>query len=675
MEDNNKIEDLLNTENDKKEIKKKWTIRILIIILTVIVIVAVTITLVFALKDNGNEPTYEPTDKPTDKTTDKPTDEPEKDPQQVPEDYIELEDNEGEIEKEFAKMGQFNVTNENIIINENQKYIYTIFYPKIDNTNDSNEVKYPVIIFINNFGKTYKINEPIFNHLASYGFIIIVNDDQNSLDGESTKEILQNIENLNNNKNYTFHDKLDINNIGISCQDKSIISLLKLTNDNALTEKIKSVFCASPLPQKDILLEKQYYFYKNMTFKNIFFISSNDDIKFNSNIKYFTDIIMVIPRNTYENAIVARKNLTTRDNLLWKADSYHTAWYLYTLKNDSLAYKIFNGDNQEILNNPIWNNIKIRSEIQKSKGPDAIYVTDNFRNYVKLDENLEKNYTNIGNKEISTYEYLCDPNIAECSKYTFFNYIIYYPSELLENNDEKYPLIVVSNALNYGYFYITPLLENLASWGFVVIANDEGMSFRAVGVEQSLKLILKFNNDKESIFYNKIDLDNIGLSGHSAGSAGILYYTILEHNDELKNIKIKSLFPSCLNSVPMIINGFKIDLNLTKVNIPYIFLTSSEEELNLPSDDEFKREVLTKINNNIYQFFGRRKNTEHHSSYWNTIGYQTAWFLYTLTNKTEVKQIFEPKPEGDTCPIGIDTNEICSNSYWFHIIYCNQTSI
>ena len=203
------------------------------------------------------------------------------------------------------------------------------------------------------------------------------------------------------------------------------------------------------------------------------------------------------------------------------------------------------------------------------------------------------------------------------------------------------------------------------------------MSFRALGVEQSLKLILKFNNDKESIFYNKIDFDNIGLSGHSAGSAGILYYTILEHNDELKNIKIKSLFPSCLNSVHQIKDGFRIDLDLTKVTIPYIFLTTSEEESksDLTSDDEFKREVLTKIKNNKYQFFGRRKGTEHHSSYWNTIGYQTAWFLYTLTNEEEVKLIFDPKPLSDTCPTGTDTNKICSNSYWFHIIYCNNTSI
>ena len=639
---------------NKKEIKKKWTIRILIILSIIIVVVGITITLVFVLKDKSKES---------------------KDPQLVPENYKDLEDNEGNLEKEFSKMGQYNVLNENIKISQNEKYNYTMFYPNIININESNDEKYPVIIFINNIGKTYTINQPIFNHLASYGFIIIVNDDKNSINGESTEEILNNLENLNKNENFKFHGKLDLDNIGVSCQDKSIISLLKITNNTSLTQKIKSVFCASPLPQKDILLEKQYYFYKNMTFKNIFFTASSNDEKFN-NTKDFTDIIMVIPRNTYENALIARRNLTNRDNILWKSDSYHTAWYLYTLKNNSSAEKIFNGDNKEILNNKIWNNIKIRSEIQKFKDGDAIYITDNFRTHIEVSESLENKYINKGDKEIRKYEYLCDPNLEECSKYDFYNYIIYYPSELLDNNNKKYPLIVIANALNYGYFYITPLLEHLSSWGFVVIANDEGVSFKSIGIRESLRFILNLNGNEKSIFYNKIDLDNIGLSGHSAGSAGILYYTILNYEDELKNIKIKSLYPSCLNQVPMIIKYFGIDLDLTKVEVPYIFLTSSEDEINVIPDSDFKRDVLTKIKNNKYQFFGRRKNTEHHSSYWSTIGYQTAWFLYTLTDTEDVKTIFEPKPDNELCPTEVDkSNIICKNLMWTNIIYNNQTFI
>ena len=38
-------------------------------------------------------------------------------------------------------------------------------------------------------------------------------------------------------------------------------------------------------------------------------------------------------------------------------------------------------------------------------------------------------------------------------------------------------------------------------------------------------------------------------------------------------------------------------------------------------DSYFKLDGLIKIKNNKYQFFRKRKNTEHHSSCWSTIGY------------------------------------------------------
>ena len=665
FESNEKEENLDNFAIDNSEIiKRKKHKRIFLIISLIIILLIITI-IIIAVSRKNNKTNPEP---------EKNNPEPEKkDPQEVPNNYIDLEDNEGVLEKQFSKMGEFNIGYESIKFIQNQKYNHIMFYPKIENEIQINGEIYPVIIFINNLGKSYKINQPIFKHLASYGFIVIVNDDENSLNGESTREILENLENLNQNENFKFFNKLDLNNIGISCHDKSIISLLKIANDTILRQKVKSIFCAAPLSQKEILLEKYYYFYKNMTFQNIFMVTSYKDIKFQVP-KEFSDILMVIPRNTYKNALISTKNLTTRDNILWKSDSYHTAWYLSTLKNNESANRIFIGNNCEILNNTIWNNVTIRNEIQKTIGDKAIYISDNFRDYIHNEDGLEDKFSKKGNMEIGTYEFLCDPNLEKCLKTNILNYIIYYPLELINNNDKKYPLIVFSNALNFGYFYITPLLEHLASWGFVVIANDEGESFLSIGVRESLKYMISFNNDINSIFYNKIQLENIGLSGHSSGASGILYYTNFEYNDELKNLKIKSLFPSCLNTMSIIKNFFKIDLDFSKVSIPYIFLTSSEDEISVISNDDFKKNMLNKFSGNIYQFLARKKNTIHHNFYWNSIGYQTAWFLYTLTNDEDAKSIFEPKPEGEICSED-NINGICSNSLWSDILYSNKTFI
>ena len=409
-----------------------------------------------------------------------------------------------------------------------------------------------------------------------------------------------------------------------------------------------------------------------MTFKNIFFISPSIDSEFPHN-REFKDIIMAIPRNKYDNALIARRNLTTRDNILWKSDSYHTAWFLYTLKNDNAAKKIFNETNGEILNNPLWESVFIRSEKQILQGEGAIYISDNFRNYVNNEEPLEIKYGKLGDMNYSTYEIFCDPNNEKCAKNKIYNYIIYYPSDLKNDNNKKYPLIVFSNSLNYSYYYTKPLLEHLASWGFVVIANDEGESFLSIGIRESLRYLINFNKDKNSIFYNKIDMDNIGLSGHSAGASGVLYYTNFEYDDELKNIKIKSLFPSCINALSIIKSIFKINIDFTKVNIPYIFFTSSKQEEASLNNTVLKRDFLDKMKNKEYHFIARKNNTLHHNFYWNSIGYQTAWFLYALTNNIEVKMIFEPKPENGICN-ETNKNGICLNQLWYDIVYSSDTN-
>ena len=55
----------------------------------------------------------------------------------------------------------------------------------------------------------------------------------------------------------------------------------------------------------------------------------------------------------------------------------------------------------------------------------------------------------------------------------------------------------------------------------------------------SLKYLLKQNDNKESIFYNKIDKDNIGVIGHSQGGVGAINAaTESKHKDIYKTIVV-----------------------------------------------------------------------------------------------------------------------------------------
>lgn len=99
-------------------------------------------------------------------------------------------------------------------------------------------------------------------------------------------------------------------------------------------------------------------------------------------------------------------------------------------------------------------------------------------------------------------------------------YTIFRPACMKEG--ETYPVITWANGtcgLTHGY---APLLGTIASHGFVIIASNsswtatpptDGVQLRALDYAEAL------NEDPDSIYYKRLDLDRIGAMGHSQGAS------------------------------------------------------------------------------------------------------------------------------------------------------------
>ena len=74
---------------------------------------------------------------------------------------------------------------------------------------------------------------------------------------------------------------------------------------------------------------------------------------------------------------------------------------------------------------------------------------------------------------------------------------------------------VFANGAGVRYQKYGATFEHLASWGFVVIGNDDANSASAKSSSITLDYILSLNSNEESIFFNKLDTANVGISGHS----------------------------------------------------------------------------------------------------------------------------------------------------------------
>lgn len=227
-------------------------------------------------------------------------------------------------------------------------------------------------------------------------------------------------------------------------------------------------------------------------------------------------------------------------------------------------------------------------------------------------------------------------------------YTVYYPAELA-STDKEYPMILVLNGTGGKATKYEAQFELFASWGFIVVGNqDKGTGTGATTVE-TLHYMLEQNENPDSIFYHKIDLDNIGITGFSQGGAGV--FNVLTKYDEASYFKAAAPLSPVSEYMTSQVTDYTYNSSL--VNIPIMILAGTE--------GEFETETvlpLTELNKQYGKItapkvMARRVGMTHDQMMYSAGGYVIAWFRWQLMGDMEAAQVF----------IG-DTPELLSNSMY-----------
>lgn len=256
-------------------------------------------------------------------------------------------------------------------------------------------------------------------------------------------------------------------------------------------------------------------------------------------------------------------------------------------------------------------------------------VKSDYYNYVDSWGMLEKKYTSYGEFEVNSIEF-------ESNEELFDNYKIWYPSKLEENNSEKYPVVVFVNGTGVPYQKYGATFEHLASWGFVVIGNDDANSASGESSSITLDYILSLNSNEESMFFNKLDITSVGISGHSQGGVGAINAVTEFGNSNI----FKSIYTASTTSIELA-NALEWNYDVTKISIPYFMVAGTgkvDAETIAPLESMIKNYI--NLNSDIKAVMARRKNTDHGDMLLNADGYMTAWFRYTLMNDEEASKVF-----------------------------------
>ena len=266
-------------------------------------------------------------------------------------------------------------------------------------------------------------------------------------------------------------------------------------------------------------------------------------------------------------------------------------------------------------------------------------VPSNYIKEVKTKGTIEAKYLAAGGYKVKNIRI----KATELTKY----YHIYYPEEL-ENSNRKYPVIVVLNGTGVLPKKYKALFKHLASWGFIAVGNDDPSTGFGKSADETMDYIKNANNDKNSVLYQKIDLGNIGITGHSQGGAGVFTsITIMEHKDDYKTAV--ALSPTMEETA--IALGWNYDLS--KINIPTLMIagTKGDFEIKIVIPIEKMNDMYNKIPSQKVMM--RRTGADHGQMLYATDGYVTAWFMWQLQGDEEASKAF----------IG-DSPEIMNNSLY-----------
>lgn len=249
---------------------------------------------------------------------------------------------------------------------------------------------------------------------------------------------------------------------------------------------------------------------------------------------------------------------------------------------------------------------------------------------------LEQKYSQLGEYEVSSFD---DPSDNETIKKVRY----WYPSELA-SNDEKYPVIIVVNASGTPAFKYEPWFKRLASWGFIVVGNEDPQAGTGETTSIMLDYLLELPQDHK--LNGRLDTDNIGIVGFSQGGAGALAaVTMYDNGTAYKTIFTGSAaYPFLAGNM-----GWKYDVSKTK--IPYFMAAGTGATDDKGVVDITKEyagvaplaslvENYGKISDDVVKVRARATGAEHEDMLARSDGYMTAWMLWQLWGDEEAAEVF-----------------------------------
>lgn len=275
----------------------------------------------------------------------------------------------------------------------------------------------------------------------------------------------------------------------------------------------------------------------------------------------------------------------------------------------------------------------IYAAIKNYKALHTPLYEDNYYENFSSEGRLEKLYAGIGSYEVAYQEIKTDNKSIK-------NIRIWYPSEM-DTYKEKYPLVMVVNASQTTAEIYKPFFKRLASWGFIVVGNDDPQTGTGDTASETLDYMLK-----ESFISDRIDIENMGIIGYSQGGAGALAALTEHENGKL----YKTIFTGSA-AYPFLAGNFGWKYTPESINVSYFMTAGTGKTDDMNVADIGKEyggvaplqslvQIYDEMSDDVLKVRARSAGSEHEQMLEKTDGYMTAWLLYQLKGDEQAGSAF-----------------------------------
>ena len=274
----------------------------------------------------------------------------------------------GEIEARYTAMGEYDVTYAEYPARDVLIKRYEIWYPS-DLAQEDRE--WPVVVMANGTGVPATRYAPVFRHLASWGFVVIGNEMQNSWSGEASAGALDLLAELNEDPSSPFFQKLDPDNVGSAGHSQGAIGAINAVTSQPNGGRYKALYLAStPSSRYAATLDWAYdparIGVPCMMVAGTGLLDAGE--AGSPEVAQDAQEVSISPLWSQEEnyslipaevpKLRARRTGADHAEMLPWPDGYMTAWFCYWLQGDETAGRAFLGPDAEIAKNPLWQDLE-----------------------------------------------------------------------------------------------------------------------------------------------------------------------------------------------------------------------------------------------------------------------------------------------------------------------------